>query len=165
MFLSNFIGPRYRKPKVPKVKGESEEKRPRTAFSMDQLARLKVIVVFISTSLYANKTTYISVGFVYSFSTTNMYHQNKIFGWNNIEWWLILMDLFSCFVLFFSPSFFFCIWFYSENSMKIAIWPNDDDNNLAPSLDWMRLKLKFGSRTKEPKLRNRPAKRTHWRCN
>ncbi|XP_031636940.1 segmentation polarity homeobox protein engrailed-like [Contarinia nasturtii] len=34
-------GPRYRKPKTPKVKGESEEKRPRTAFSMDQLARLK----------------------------------------------------------------------------------------------------------------------------
>lgn len=41
-----FTGPRYRKPKVPKVKGESEEKRPRTAFSMDQLARLKVNIQF-----------------------------------------------------------------------------------------------------------------------
>ncbi|XP_031636951.1 segmentation polarity homeobox protein engrailed-like [Contarinia nasturtii] len=34
-------GPRYRKPKVPKVKGENDEKRPRTAFSSEQLARLK----------------------------------------------------------------------------------------------------------------------------
>lgn len=43
LFLFILVtGPRYRKPKVPKVKGESEEKRPRTAFSMDQLARLKV---------------------------------------------------------------------------------------------------------------------------
>lgn len=38
-----LIGPRYRKPKQPKVKGENDEKRPRTAFSMEQLARLKVI--------------------------------------------------------------------------------------------------------------------------
>lgn len=35
-------GPRYRKPKTPKVKGENDEKRPRTAFSSEQLARLKV---------------------------------------------------------------------------------------------------------------------------
>lgn len=35
-------GPRYRKPKTPKAKGENEEKRPRTAFSSEQLARLKV---------------------------------------------------------------------------------------------------------------------------
>lgn len=38
-------GPRYRKPKTPKVKGESDEKRPRTAFSTEQLARLKVIII------------------------------------------------------------------------------------------------------------------------
>lgn len=35
-------GPRYRKPKTPKVKGDNDEKRPRTAFSSEQLARLKV---------------------------------------------------------------------------------------------------------------------------
>lgn len=36
-------GPRYRKPKVPKDKTQiADEKRPRTAFSSDQLARLKV---------------------------------------------------------------------------------------------------------------------------
>lgn len=39
-------GPRYRKPKVPKVKGDSDEKRPRTAFSSEQLARLKVNIDF-----------------------------------------------------------------------------------------------------------------------
>lgn len=44
-FCFLFTGPRYRKPKQPKVKGDSEEKRPRTAFSMDQLARLKVSVI------------------------------------------------------------------------------------------------------------------------
>lgn len=38
------LGPRYRKPKTPKVKGDSEEKRPRTAFSSEQLARLKVFI-------------------------------------------------------------------------------------------------------------------------
>lgn len=40
-----ITGPRYRKPKVPKDKTQvSDEKRPRTAFSSDQLARLKVII-------------------------------------------------------------------------------------------------------------------------
>ncbi|XP_055309324.1 segmentation polarity homeobox protein engrailed [Sitodiplosis mosellana] len=34
-------GPRYRKPKTPKVKTDNDEKRPRTAFSSEQLARLK----------------------------------------------------------------------------------------------------------------------------
>ncbi|XP_052864325.1 segmentation polarity homeobox protein engrailed-like [Anopheles cruzii] len=34
-------GPRYRRTKQPKEKGESEEKRPRTAFSNAQLQRLK----------------------------------------------------------------------------------------------------------------------------
>ncbi len=37
-----FTGPRYRKPKQPKEKSQvPDEKRPRTAFSSDQLARLK----------------------------------------------------------------------------------------------------------------------------
>ncbi|XP_050100700.1 segmentation polarity homeobox protein engrailed [Anopheles aquasalis] len=36
-----FCGPRYRRTKQPKEKGESEEKRPRTAFSNAQLQRLK----------------------------------------------------------------------------------------------------------------------------
>ncbi|XP_055918328.1 LOW QUALITY PROTEIN: homeobox protein engrailed-like [Eupeodes corollae] len=36
-----FIGPRYRRPKKPKDKTQVDEKRPRTAFSGEQLARLK----------------------------------------------------------------------------------------------------------------------------
>lgn len=41
-FHSNISGPRYRKPKQPKEKTQvPDEKRPRTAFSSDQLARLK----------------------------------------------------------------------------------------------------------------------------
>lgn len=40
-------GPRYRKPKTPKVKGENDEKRPRTAFSSEQLARLKVNILLL----------------------------------------------------------------------------------------------------------------------
>lgn len=39
-------GPRYRKPKTPKVKNDNDEKRPRTAFSSEQLARLKVNINF-----------------------------------------------------------------------------------------------------------------------
>lgn len=44
-------GPRYRKPKTPKVKNDNDEKRPRTAFSSEQLARLKVNIDFSFFSL------------------------------------------------------------------------------------------------------------------
>lgn len=38
-----FLGPRYRRPKKEKPKdAPPDEKRPRTAFSSEQLARLKV---------------------------------------------------------------------------------------------------------------------------
>jgi hypothetical protein len=40
LFLT-LTGPRYRRPKEKKEKGD-DEKRPRTAFSNEQLARLKV---------------------------------------------------------------------------------------------------------------------------
>lgn len=43
--LCSFKGPRYRRPKEKKEKGD-DEKRPRTAFSNEQLARLKVHIVF-----------------------------------------------------------------------------------------------------------------------
>lgn len=42
-----IAGPRYRRPKKPKdktVPTPSEDKRPRTAFSNEQLARLKVTI-------------------------------------------------------------------------------------------------------------------------
>jgi hypothetical protein len=39
-----FKGPRYRRPKEKKEKTESDEKRPRTAFSNEQLLRLKVTI-------------------------------------------------------------------------------------------------------------------------
>jgi hypothetical protein len=43
LFFSSFPkGPRYRRPKEKKEKGEEDEKRPRTAFSNEQLTRLKV---------------------------------------------------------------------------------------------------------------------------
>lgn len=42
-----FTGPRYRRPKKEKPKDVPEEKRPRTAFSTEQLARLKVRCLFI----------------------------------------------------------------------------------------------------------------------
>lgn len=38
-----IAGPRYRRPKQPKDK-TNDEKRPRTAFSSEQLARLKVSI-------------------------------------------------------------------------------------------------------------------------
>lgn len=48
-FLCDFSGPRTRRPKKPPgEKLTAEEKRPRTAFSGPQLARLKVSVLEIS---------------------------------------------------------------------------------------------------------------------
>jgi len=43
-----FLGPRYRRPKQPKDK-TNDEKRPRTAFSSEQLARLKVSITIHTT--------------------------------------------------------------------------------------------------------------------
>lgn len=41
------IGPRYRRPKEKKEKGDNDDKRPRTAFSNEQLSRLKVCKLYI----------------------------------------------------------------------------------------------------------------------
>lgn len=41
-FFVLITGPRYRRPKEKKEKGGDDEKRPRTAFSNEQLIRLKV---------------------------------------------------------------------------------------------------------------------------
>lgn len=45
--ISKSSGPRYRRPKEKKEKGD-EEKRPRTAFSNEQLGRLKVYIHIIA---------------------------------------------------------------------------------------------------------------------
>lgn len=55
-----FTGPRYRRPKQTKEKSEADEKRPRTAFSNEQLARLKVIC---STKAIDHRTLLINIFF------------------------------------------------------------------------------------------------------